>query len=177
MQWSLSKNIWNSLIFWIWNSLNLWGFIGPLNKYKLKLYYVVLSFALFICHGFNSLSTLESKSLVFATFRPLLISPISFCLYLMFLLNFFILCPKKILTVYLVHLNIMSCGGNFRSGFRAFCRFYDLRSYTFLGKLTVEQYFKSLEDKSNSLELPIFALSNNLQYGLEEVRVLTNLIF
>ena len=38
--------------------------------------------------------------------------------------------------------------------------FADLHRKAFLGKFTVEQYFKSLEDKSNSLELPTVAFSS-----------------
>ena len=52
--------------------------IRPLNKYKLKLYQVVLYFALFICNGFNFLSALGSKSLVFVPFRTLLFFPSAF---------------------------------------------------------------------------------------------------
>ena len=70
-----------------------------------------------------------------------------------------------------------SCGENFRSDFYAFYWFTDLESSAFLGKLTVEQYFKSFEVKSNFLEFPILAFSNSLQYSFEEARVLSNLIF
>ena len=50
--------------------------------------------------------------------------------------------------------------------------FADSHRKAFLGKFTAEQYFKSLEDKSNSLEL---LLLHFLQY-IEKVRDLTNLI-
>lgn len=39
----------------------------------------------------------------------------------------------------------------------------------------MQQYFKSLEDKSDFLQPPILAFSNSIQYGLQEVKVLTNL--
>ena len=38
--------------------------------------------------------------------------------------------------------------------------FADSHRKAFLGKFTAEQYFKSLEDKSNSLELPAVAFSS-----------------
>ena len=55
-----------------------------------------------------------------------------------------------------------------------FHRFAGLQSKVFFWKLTVEQYFKSLANKSNS-QVPIFL--HFLQYDPKEVRVLTNLIF
>ena len=39
----------------------------------------------------------------------------------------------------------------------------------------MKQCFKSLEDKSDFLQPPILAFSNSIQYGLQEVKVLTNL--
>ena len=79
---------------------NIWGIIRLLNKHKFKPYKAVLYFALYICHDFNFLSTLGSKSLVFLPFRPSLIFSISFCFYLISLLNFFIAYLKNILTAY-----------------------------------------------------------------------------
>ena len=69
---------------------------------------------------------------------------------MIFLLNYFVVYSKKILTKVLVHINIMSCRKNFRSDFHALFRFTDLQSEAFLGKHTAEQHFQSLEEKSNS---------------------------
>ena len=108
---------------------NLCGFIRLLNKHKLKPYKAVLYFALYICHGFNSLSTLGSKSLGFVPFRPSLIFSISFCFYLISLLNIFIAYLKNILTVYyLVCIYTRNYGKYFRSDFNAFHRFAYLQS-------------------------------------------------
>ena len=46
--------------------------------------------------------------------------------------------------------------------------------FFFFGNLTVEQYYKSLANKSNSQESPFLHF---LQYDPKEVRVLTDLIF
>ena len=58
--------------------------------------------------------------------------------------------------------------------FYVFHRFADLQSLAFFWKLTVEQYFKSLANKSNWQELPFLHF---LQYDPKEMRVLSNLIF
>ena len=36
--------------------------------------------------------------------------------------------PKKIITMYLVHIYMMSCYENFMPDFHAFCKFTDLQS-------------------------------------------------
>ena len=64
--------------------------------------------------------------------------------------------------------------------FYAFPRSADLQSSAFFWKLIVEQYFKSLSNKSNSHESPwisIFDFFFFFQYDPKGVRVLTNLIF
>ena len=55
-----------------------------------------------------------------------------------------------------------------------FDRFAGLQSYVLSGKLTVEQYFKSLANESNSQESPFLHF---LLYDPKEVRVLTDLTF
>ena len=143
--------------FEIWKWI-IWDFICTLNNniFKLNLVYIYIyiyiyiytaRFALLICYGFNSLSTIICYGFNSVAYLW------------MFLMVFYGKC-KWTLVVFWAHL-VKAIWQTFRSQFHIFVGYLGINSFA-------EEVLKSFSGRRNVLEQPVFGFTNSLLYSLEE---------